>query len=235
MDPARLNPQQQRWVEQAMSRVGVLARALGPRLTHIAVDELQSAGYEGLVEAALRYDPSSGIPFGAFAHYRIRGAMIDAARRASPAIRRQSRALRMLQTTQALLEQAQRGEARPDALDPRSLKERVAAAAEVVAQTTTAVLLSKLPPPDPDRVRTDADLSAEDRLLQAERKHAVQAQLEGCSPDERNMVRALYFEGKSMTEYAAEVGKSASTVSRHHARLISRLSKRLRRSLGEDL
>ena len=55
---------------------------LAARIPHASIDELQSAGYEGLIEAAMRYDPSIGVPFASYAHFRVRGAMIDAARRA---------------------------------------------------------------------------------------------------------------------------------------------------------
>jgi len=39
-------------------------------------NELVSRGMLALVESARRYDPSRGVPFGAFARHRIRGAMI---------------------------------------------------------------------------------------------------------------------------------------------------------------
>ena len=46
------------------------------------VDDLCSAGTIGLIEAADRYDGGRGVPFGAFAYQRIRGAIIDELRRA---------------------------------------------------------------------------------------------------------------------------------------------------------
>jgi RNA polymerase sigma factor for flagellar operon FliA len=55
-----------------------LAREVG--LLH-AVDDLIGYGYVGLVEAQQSYDPSRGVPFGAFAYHRIRWAMIDGAPR----------------------------------------------------------------------------------------------------------------------------------------------------------
>src|SRR5450432_1256402 len=44
-------------------------------------EDLCAFGMAGLVEAANRFDPSRGVTFGTFAHYRIRGAIIDALRR----------------------------------------------------------------------------------------------------------------------------------------------------------
>ena len=61
--------------------VGKLAARLPPG---VDVDNLESAGLLGLVEAAQRFDSTRGVDFKAFAALRIRGAMIDEARRNSP-------------------------------------------------------------------------------------------------------------------------------------------------------
>jgi RNA polymerase sigma factor for flagellar operon FliA len=44
---------------------------------HVAREDLVSAGSEGLVDAARKFDPSKGVTFAAYAAIRIRGAMID--------------------------------------------------------------------------------------------------------------------------------------------------------------
>lgn len=228
-----LSAEQRRWVEQCVPRIAALARALSPRIPHASLDELESAGYEGLVQAALRYDPASGVPFHAFAHYRARGAMIDCARRAAPEIRRRSRALKALQATQALLEHAESQQLPPGAADPRTLRERVAAAEQLVAQTTTAVMLSKLAPADPELLAAGADVEGE---LAAEQTAARLRELVArCSEDEQKLIVALYVDGLNMHEYAEVCGKSVSTVSRHHAKLVARLGEELRAQLGASM
>lgn len=222
-----LSPDQARWVEQCVPRVMSLAKQLVGSMPHISIDDLVSAGYEGLVHAALRYEPGNGVPFVAYAHYRVRGAMIDAARRAAPELRRHSRALRALQATQALLEHAERNRVPRSAADPRSLRERVAAAAELVAQTTTAVLLARLGPADPDSVPT-SELDAETKLLDAEDLSFVRSVIARCDANERRLFEAIYIHGISMREFADSIGKSVSTVSRHHARLLARVAEGLR-------
>jgi RNA polymerase sigma factor for flagellar operon FliA len=222
-----LTPEQTRWVEQFVPRVAELAHQMARKVPNVGEDELVSAGYEGLVQAALRYEPTSGVPFAAWAHYRVRGAMIDAGRRAAPEMRRNARAIRMLEATQALLEHAQRKLVHRDVADPRSLRERVAVAAELVAQTTTAVILSRLGPEDPDTlVATEPDV--ETKLVRDQELALVQRVLAGCTAEERRMIDALYVQGLSMHEFAQELGKSVSTVSRHHAKLVARLSEVLR-------
>lgn len=53
-------------------------RSLASRLPrHVHHDDLVSAGMAGLAAAALAFDPSLGVPFGAFAVRRIRGALLD--------------------------------------------------------------------------------------------------------------------------------------------------------------
>lgn len=53
---------------------GRIARRL-PR--HVQLDDLISAGTEGLVDAAQRFDPEKGVAFSAYAEIRIRGAVMD--------------------------------------------------------------------------------------------------------------------------------------------------------------
>jgi RNA polymerase sigma factor for flagellar operon FliA len=50
----------------------------------VDVDNLESAGVLGLVEAAQRFDASRGVDFKSFAALRIRGAIIDESRRNCP-------------------------------------------------------------------------------------------------------------------------------------------------------
>jgi RNA polymerase sigma factor for flagellar operon FliA len=231
MASAKLTAEQQRWVERAAPRVKALARALAPSTPHASVDELESAGLEGLVQAALRYDPTSGVPFRLFAHYRVRGAMIDAARDAAPAIRRRSRAMRILQTSQALLEQAQKRQPRPEDGDPRSLVQKVQAAADLVAQATAAVLMTKLPPRSPEMLPSPRD-DAETVLIAAEERNLLDTVLHDCDEHERALIDALYFRGVTMADYAAKLQLHKSTVSRQHARLMARLARRMRQILA---
>src|ERR1700677_653251 len=49
----------------------------------VDVENVESAGVLGLVEAANRFDPERGILFATYAYTRIRGAMLDELRRNS--------------------------------------------------------------------------------------------------------------------------------------------------------
>ena len=54
---------------------------LRPKFPQVALEDLRSAGYVGLCQAASRLDPQRLTYFGPFARYRIRGAIIDANKR----------------------------------------------------------------------------------------------------------------------------------------------------------
>lgn len=57
----------------------------------IDMEELIGAGSIGLVKAALKFDPTKGVPFAIYARLRIRGEILDDLRRRSP-IKRKARA-----------------------------------------------------------------------------------------------------------------------------------------------
>ena len=58
-----------------------MATRLRRRLpAQVEVSELVSVGVLGLIDAASRYRPSTGVPFDAFARRRIHGAMLDCLR-----------------------------------------------------------------------------------------------------------------------------------------------------------
>lgn len=227
MTLARLSPEQRRRVERGKPLVDKLARMLARRLARITEDELRSVGYEALVKCGLRYDPTQAASFRTYSFHRVRGAMIDAARRAVPGLRKRGRALRAMQASQALLEQAEHREL-PGGADPRTLQERVAAAADLVAQATAAVVLSRLSTPDPEEVADDA--GAPEEVLHDARLHEhLRRTLERCcTEDERSMIAAIYEEGLTMTELGERLGRNKSTISRRHAALLERIALELR-------
>ena len=203
---ARLTAEQRALVEGFAPRVPAIARGLRC-VVGLPLDECESAGYEALARAALRFDPAVGTPFAAFAFYRVRGAMIDAARNAFPDQRRARRALHVLGVTQELAELRLRP---PD--DPRGIGGRVGEAEELVREVTAAVLLSRIfAGDDDDAIGPEARLS-------------LRAALSRCADDERAMIEAIYVRGATLTEHAAELGTSVSTISRRHQRVLRRLA-----------
>lgn len=225
MNTARLSPEQRRRVERGKPLVDQLARVLVRRLGRVTEEELRSAGYEALVMCGLRYDPTQPASFRTYSFHRVRGAMIDVARRNVPALRRRSRALRAMQATQALLEQTERRLV-TNGPDPRTLQDRVDAAAERVAQTTAAVVLSRLGGPDPESVADETD-DPEAAVHDVRLLDHLRRVLDRCSDDDRTMLTAIYDEGLTMTELGVRLGRDKSTISRRHAALLQRIAEEL--------
>lgn len=227
-----LTPEQRLRVERSRPLVDQLARTLARRLARVSEDELRSAGYEALVKCGLRYDPTQATSFRTYSFHRVRGAMIDVARRAVPGLRPRGRALRVMQASQALLEQVERREL-SEGSDPRTLHERVQAAADLVAQTTAMVMLSRLEGPDPDEVIDETHGEADDVLDDGRVREQLRRTLEHrCSEDERRMLAAIYDEGLTMAELGERLGRSKSTISRRHAALLQRIADELRGDMG---
>lgn len=221
MNDPRLNSEQRAMVAKAAPRVPQIARSMRHLLGGISFEECESAGYEALVRAALRYDPSLGVPFIAYAYRRTRGAMLDAARQASPNRRRLARAIRLVEAADA----ASEAQAAPaQAGDPRVLAERVEAAAAMIREITAAVVMTKLVPADTDRLADGESPGADEVVADAQTRAHVAAAMDRCEPDERAMLDALYFRNLSMHEYAEEVGVNVSTVSRRHSRALRKLA-----------
>jgi RNA polymerase sigma factor for flagellar operon FliA len=218
---ATLSPEQAEWVERNVAQVRIVARTVRRMLPEIALDELESAGNEGLVQAALRYDPESGVTFASFAHYRIRGAMLDWVRRQNPGMRRHQRALKSLEASQSLLEDAARKRS-----DRRSaLEAKVAAARRLVEKTATSVMTSRAMDNDPERVAIDE--SPEAAVIDRETLGRLRGAVETLPADDRALIDAIYQKGESMAELAARLGVAKSTVSRRHTKLMGVLAKRL--------
>ena len=223
-----LSEEQARSVERHTALVAKLARAVARGGATISVEELESVGNEALVRCAMRYRPETGASFATYAHYRVRGAMIDAIRKRSPGRRRQQRALARLEATQALLSEAADGEAaRRSSGQRQTLEQRVEAATALVRKAAIAIQLSE---PDSRRL---AEVEAgepdpETELVRADTREQLWSLVDQLDPEQRALVEAIYVEGQTMRQLATELGISVATVSRRHARIIDSLGKRAR-------
>lgn len=128
-------------VREHLNLIGQTVASVSARYPrHVDRQELWNAGALGLVEAANRYDPSTGIPFAHFARMRIRGAIIDSTRSrdwASRSVRRRARELD--QVKQDMIDSDGRGASR-EAL-ANALGVTVAELASIEARSATSTLL----------------------------------------------------------------------------------------------
>jgi RNA polymerase sigma factor for flagellar operon FliA len=202
-----------------------VVRNVGER--HMQLEELESVGNEALVQAALRYDPSSPASFVTYAHYRVYGAMIDALRKRTPGRRNQQRALLRLSTTQELLRLAAEDQSAQRAAGQQlTLEQRVELARALVRKATVAVRLSEPEPRSFESVAAD-DPDPEQLLLDADQRRRMWTLVAELDTHERDLLDALYLQGRTMKDYATAIGTTVSTISRRHAKIVERLSKRM--------
>ena len=200
-----------------------VARSVGPTIEY---DDLVSAGREGLLHAARRFDAARGVPFLAYASLRVRGAIGDGVRQMSHLPRRAYERLAALEAAaEVSAGAAERTFADGAIADPaaarRALEEHLSSMA-MAAGIGIAV---------ETRGETDGgDGSPEEALARAELLHIVRGALTEFDADEQKIIQRHYFQGERMEEIAHDLDMSKSWASRLHTRAIERLTKRLRGS-----
>lgn len=224
-------------VLEHLSLVRMLASRLSRRLpSHVDGTELVGVGVMGLVDAAGRYEPSTGVPFDAFARQRIHGAMLDALRRldrAPRAVRRQQRTLetilsRLRQTLGREPETEEVAREMGVSLDDYDRLLDQLQAAEVAT-------LSRASGPDGERSLIDLALdSREGPYAQLERRelHARLVRALRALPDRERQIIALYFDDELTL---AEIGKVFDIGPSRVSQLRTQAIARLRSLLADDL
>lgn len=192
-------------------------------------DDLMSAGRQGLLDAARRFDPARGVPFTAYARLRIRGEIIDEIRRNAQLTGdayKQAVALRAAamgaahEVSESALEIAHlRG-------DDVSAVDAEAALEELMASYVAAAAVGVLS--NPVQQELSAEFNVEDAYSHQEVVHFLRKQLEEMDERMAMVVRGRYFESKTIDDLAVELDCDRSWVSRIHSKGISWLGRRLR-------
>ena len=218
--------------ESHLDLVDRAARMLRARFsgTEVQFEELVSFGQEGLLDAARKFDASRGVAFAGYAHFRIRGAIMDGLRSHSRLPRRVYQRLKAAESAALYSEGAHEdrlgSEAKATAEQAhQQLAEHMAGmatamAAGLVSQTvfgeggeTSAVSTA----PDPEGALENQQL-----------REAVRHAISDLPEKEATLIRRHYFEGERFDVGANELGLSKSWASRLNTRAIARLSRRLR-------
>ena len=215
-------------VSECMDLVDIIARQVRRQLgTSHDLDDLRSAGREGLLMAARSFDESRGVPFRRWANLRIRGAVIDAVRQSGALPRRVHARLRAIEAgdrvQDALIEEDGTASKATDA-DQRL--------GNYLAGIATAMAIGLLAPstgPDPEDIR-DVGETAEEQLAQHQLMALIRKAVEERPEAERHLLVRHYFDGITFDEAAKELGLSKSWASRIHARAIEALAKDLKRA-----
>lgn len=201
--------------------LGRLAAELPPG---VDLDNLESAGVLGLVEAAGKFDPTRNAQFKTFAFLRIRGAIVDELRRNSPlpqhmlekvaAVRKAVRKLPPPVTVEAIAEATGlTADEVADALSADRFTRMVSW--EQTAQPNGFGTANAGPPPDAESERWEAVQQLADAI-------------EELPPRERMAVTLYYREDMRLKEMQAVMNLSPSRISRILSRATFELGQKLR-------
>ena len=195
---------------------------------HVDRDELRGAGAAGLVDAAHRYDPRSGVPFARYASIRIRGAVLDATRTRDWATRRMRRDLRAIESATAQLQD--RLQRSPDDAEVAA---ELGMDVEVVRRRQAAGLTSNLLTLDRPVGEADGDTDAlADRIIEEDDSWLPEPSLEHTElvgtlhtaiahlPKlPKQVLLEHHFEGRLLRDIADDLGATEARASqlRHEA------------------
>jgi RNA polymerase sigma factor for flagellar operon FliA len=191
---------------------GKLRNELGLLSQH---EDLVAAGYQGLVEARARYDATRGVQFNTFAYYRIRGAMLDYARKSSNLSRRAYEKVRLAESADRVGE----GVAEMRAADPQGRKDVAATVSALdagIAQLTMGFVLAQAAEEAEPESPHEAYVTKETAL-------ALRQAIAELDERERALLEGHYFDGRRFDEVAESLGISKSWASRVHQKALEKL------------
>jgi RNA polymerase sigma factor FliA len=194
---------------------------------HVDRDELHGAGAAGLVDAAHRYDASTGVPFPRYASIRIRGAILDATRTRDWATRRLRRDLRAIEhATASLEERLQRTPEDSEIADELGIDLATVQARRASAVTSTLLTLDRPLGDDgdvtslADRVEeSDSAWLPEASLERNELVGTLRAAMAKLPELPRRVLQEHHFEGRLLRDIADDLGVTEARASqlRHEA------------------
>ena len=225
-----------------MEHVGLvksLAQRLAQRLpAQVEMTDLVSVGVLGLIDAATRYKPSTGVPFDAFARRRVQGAMLDALRELDWAPRSLRKLRRELDLAMARLRHQLRREPTEEEI-AAELKMTLAAYGRSLEQLRTLELGAVRPIDDSSGEGAglldlcfDPEEGPEVRLQRAELREHLARAIEQLPAREKHVLAMYYQQEMTLAEIGQVIGVGESRVSQLRSLAISRLRTTLRATLG---
>jgi RNA polymerase sigma factor FliA len=226
MSAQRLHPDDLVFAHQGLVRA--IARGIHRSFpSYIELDDLIGYGQLGLAQAARDFDPERGIQFSTFAYYRIRGAILDGAN--------QMNWLKRVTRAGDAYDRMSGDVLATDAADSAAGYARADEEAWLgdVGNKLAVVFLLGQAGEDAEQRMEVADDHAEmplESMLDDELKKTLRTLIDDLPGDARQLVRATYFEGKTLKEAGEQLGISKAWASRLHARSLDQLARGLRRA-----
>ncbi|MFS0851975.1 sigma-70 family RNA polymerase sigma factor [Microbacterium sp. 179-I 3D4 NHS] len=210
--------------------VGAATASVASRLTQVSRDDLTSAGAYALVRAADRFDEAMGIPFGAYARGRVNWALMDELRAMDWAPREvRSRAKAVTRARDALAARLGRTPtvaeiAQSMGIEPSAVREGLADADRLV---------TSLDVPDAREIPWTGYLPDE-LVLASERDEFLHRAVDALPEKKRDVIRAIYFDERTVKDIAEELGVTHAAVSQQRAEAVRMLRDALDRHYADE-
>jgi RNA polymerase sigma factor for flagellar operon FliA len=228
--PSRDSPNVLARFNAELDLVDLLARQMirATRVSTFTLDDLRSAGREGLLSAARTFDPDRGVPFRRWANLRIRGAMIDGLRQWGGIPRSVYRAMRGIEAADLLQEAYDEEDAAKPAETPHTADMRLSS---YLAGIATAIALGRMHAAPRESVDAHGrSVTPEELFGNAELLARLKGIVSGLPRKERTLIERHYFRDQTLMRAARSLGLSKSWGSRLHARAIDRIARELQLS-----
>lgn len=222
--------QRQQLIASCQGLVRSIAWKIHQRLpAHVDLDDLVSYGQVGLAEAARDFDGGRGGQFTTYAWYRVRGAILDGLSRMRWFNRGDFEGGRYDRMANEALADAGGDDA--GAGSPAATITRQGAWLKGASAALAVACLGSWGEGGGEADLTDSASERPDEIVMR-REMAVKLRdlVAELPSDMAALVRLTYFDGRTLTEAAAEVGISKAWASRLHSRALGKLAAALQRS-----
>jgi RNA polymerase sigma factor for flagellar operon FliA len=214
-----LEPEAEQRVDSCQGLVRSLAWKIQQKVGRmVELDDLIGYGQIGLVEASRNFDASRGHAFSTFAHYRIRGAILDG--------------LSKLSWFRPTAYHSSWYEQLADELLEDENADRTEPSGAWIRRTSGSLAVSFLLSSDAaDNVQsvTGHDAAPDAGLLSEEVRRLLREAIAQLPPQQSDLITLMYFQGHNLTEAARKLGIGKPWASRLHARTLTQLAEALRR------
>jgi len=206
--------------------------------SHIALDDLVSAGLIGLMQAADRFDPEKGATFEQFAWTRVSGAITDEIRRGDFAPRSLRRAAREMRRAERVVQQKTGQEPTPEQVAAETggllTAEKILKIREDVARAATTSLNKTAGNQDDPTLEIIDILESDgapldDRIVGRERMAVLQEAIGRLSEREQTIVKLVFVDEMPGRVVAPMLGITESRVSQIGSEIRRKLQRELDR------
>lgn len=198
-----------RLVVQNLPLVGYLVAELCLRADHLSREDLAQVGAIALIQCAESFDDGLGVPFGAYARRRIKGAFSDELRRGDWATRgARTRMGELASVRETLTTALKRTPTVEEIATAMGVDRSVVEASRADASRTITPLTDVVA-----EMVAATSQSPEDAVVQAEHEDFLGQAVAALPEKMRYIVEQVYYHDRSVKELAAELGSSHSAVS----------------------